>query len=173
MSASHPPPRINAAIPYLKERFLAASGASVLFLIACVAPAVHVVAVSREGSQGLERDIAGFELLLTGWLGVFGLNFGWYANPLLALATFLLMLGADRGALVAGSIAAVVGLSSLSWFVHPLPSDEGGVMYSELLYPSLGFLCWMISLVIIPLVAFELSSRRKAQAAAPAPGLAP
>ncbi|MCY1033831.1 hypothetical protein OV207_20430 [Corallococcus sp. BB11-1] len=172
MSTSHPPPRTNAVIPYVKERFLAASGVSVLFLIACAAPAMRVITVGSI-SRSNERDLAGYELLLTGWLGVFGLNIGWYANPLSAIALFLLMLGADRGALVVGSIAAVVGMSSLSWYVHPLPADEGGVQFTELLYPSIGFICWMLSLVLIPLVALELSSRRKAQAAAPAPALTP
>lgn len=167
MASSPSRPQKAAVIPYVKQRLYTAMAASGLFIFACAMPAMHVLTVSSH-YRGAERDIMGFELLLSGWLGVFGMNVGWYANPLLALALFLLVLGADRGALVAGAIAAVVGVSSLVWFVHPMPADEAGVNYSELMYPSIGFVCWMLSLVIVPLVTFALSSRRKA-AEAPAP----
>ncbi|MCY1047296.1 hypothetical protein OV208_38720 [Corallococcus sp. bb12-1] len=172
MASSHPPPQTAAIIPYVKERLFAALAASGLFIFACVAPAMHVITVSSS-SQTNERDMAGLELLAVGWMGVFALNVGWYANPLLALALFLLVLGADRGALVVGTIAAIVGASSLSWYVHPLPADESGGRDIELLYPSLGFVCWMLSLLIVPFTARELSSRLTASAPAPTPEATP
>ncbi|WP_158625186.1 hypothetical protein [Corallococcus terminator] len=150
----------------MKERLLAALAASGFFIIACVMPAMTVAAV---GTTSREREMSGLEILLTGWMGAVEMNFGWYANPLLGVALLLLLIGKDRPTLWVGTSAALVGLSSLTWFVHPLPSYDGGASVNELLYPSVGFFCWMISLCIAPLTALELASRSKASVPTPAP----
>ncbi|RKH44519.1 hypothetical protein D7V93_36145 [Corallococcus llansteffanensis] len=146
----------------MKERVLAAVVASVFFIIACATPAMRVATVGYQGTPGHEKDMSGFELLLNGWMGAWSMNFGWYANPLFAIALLLLLVGADRKALWVGTFAALVGLSSLTWFVQPLPS--GSTSLAKLVYPSMGFVCWMLSLSSVPLTALELSSRHKASA---------
>ncbi|RKH78375.1 hypothetical protein D7Y21_35805 [Corallococcus sp. AB045] len=107
-----------------------------------------------------EEQMWGMVLLLMGWLGVFTLQFGWFANPLLCLAFVLLLVGADRKALWVGGAACVLGLSSLTWYVNPIPADEsGGDRYLELLYPSIGFIFWLGSMLVIPLTAHHLSQQ--------------
>ncbi|QAT85176.1 hypothetical protein EJ065_3615 [Corallococcus coralloides] len=122
-------------------------------------------------NQRAEEQMWGLPLLLVGWLGVFTLQFGWFANPLLCLAFVLLFVGEDRKALWAGVAACVLGLSSLSWYVDPIPADEsGGDRYLELLYPSIGFIFWLGSMLVIPLTAQHLSQPEPQASSSPEPG---
>ncbi|MBZ4331740.1 hypothetical protein NR800_07835 [Corallococcus interemptor] len=129
---------------------------AVLFVLACATPAMTVFNTNKRA----EEQMWGLPLLLVGWLGVFILQFGWFANPLAFLASILLLDGEDRKALWVGGAASILGLSTLTWYVKPIPADEsGGNRYLELLYPSVGFVCWMASLLVIPITAWLLRER--------------
>ncbi|MBU8897773.1 hypothetical protein KRR26_19335 [Corallococcus sp. M34] len=108
-------------------------------------------------------------LLLCGWLGAVEMQWGWFANPLLLLTLILLLMGRYRGAFWVGVVAVLVGLSTLSWYQHSIPADEGGSpdRQLELLYPTLGFFFWLGSLVAGPACASILAKREvEAKAAA-------
>ncbi|MBJ6759142.1 hypothetical protein JGU66_00115 [Myxococcaceae bacterium JPH2] len=110
---------------------------------------------------GKEDSMWGATLLLLGWMGAFVMLWGWFANPLLLLTLILLLLGKYRGAFWVGVVAVLVGLSSLSWYLHSIPADEAGSAdrQLELLYPTLGFFFWMGSLLVGPVSAPILAKR--------------
>ncbi|NOJ94591.1 hypothetical protein HMI51_16835 [Corallococcus coralloides] len=165
MSAPRPAPSAHAQSQQ-KTRRLACGASALLFVLACATPAMTVF----NTNQRAEEQMWGLPLLLVGWLGVFTLQFGWFANPLLCLAFVLLLVGEDRKALWVGVAACVLGLSSLSWYVDPIPADEsGGDRYLELLYPSIGFIFWLGSMLVIPLTAQHLSQPEAQASSSPEP----
>jgi putative copper export protein len=103
----------------------------------------------------------GVTILLTGWLGAFVTQWGWFANPLLLLTLTLLLMGRYRGAFWVGVVTVLVGLSTLSWYLHSIPADEGGShnRQLELLYPTLGYAFWMGSLLVGPASASILAKK--------------
>lgn len=165
MTASRPAPPVPRSHPQQRTRLIACGVSAVLFVLACATPAMTVFNTNLRA----EEHMWGMPLLLVGWLGVFTLQFGWFANPLLCLALILLLAGANRKALWVGGAACILGLSSLTWYVNPIPADEsGGNRYLELLHPSVGFVFWMASLGVIPFTArllLEREAEARAQAA--------
>ncbi|MFY1829252.1 hypothetical protein ACN47A_25265 [Myxococcus fulvus] len=130
---------------------------SLLFVLGCAQPAL----VLYNTGTGKEESMWGMAILLTGWLGVFVMQVGWFANPLLLLTLLLLLMGKYRGAYWTGVVTVLVGLSSLSWYLNPIPADEGGSpdRQLELLHPTLGYFFWMGSLLVGPITATILGRR--------------
>ncbi|NBC43407.1 hypothetical protein HRD49_02160 [Corallococcus exiguus] len=153
MTSPRPAPSAHAQSQQ-KTRLLACGASALLFVLACATPAMTVFNANKRD----EEQMWGLALLLMGWLGVFTMQFGWFANPLLCVAFVMLLVGADRKALWVGGAASILGLTSLTWYINPIPADEsGGDRYLELLYPSIGFIFWLGSLLVIPLTAHHLS----------------
>ena len=98
-----------------------------------------------------ERDIHGYWILLTGWLGFLFFQFAWYANPLTVLS-LLLMKRRPWGALMAGILAMLC--MSQAFLFHEIPSDTDGNA-AAILSKGLGFYCWigMISCVFYATIA--------------------
>jgi hypothetical protein len=138
---------------------------AVLFVVACALPAV----VTYNTGNRETESMWGVTMLFVGWLGAFANLWGWFANPLLLLSLPLLGVGWYRAAFWAGIASVIVGLSTLSWYVHSIPADEGGSASRqlELSYPTLGFFCWMGSLVMVPASA-SILARQEAEAKAAA-----
>ncbi|AFE05415.1 hypothetical protein COCOR_03756 [Corallococcus coralloides DSM 2259] len=165
MTSPRPAPSAHAQSQQ-KTRLTACGVSALLFVLACATPAMTVY----NTNQRAEEHMWGMPLLLVGWVGVFTFQFGWYANPLLALAFVLLLAGADRKALCVGGAACVLALSSLTWYVNPVPADEsGGNRYLELLSPSIGFIFWLGSMAVIPATAHHLSQPDPQSSASPEP----
>ncbi len=154
-----------AAKPWL-TRTSAAVVSTVLFIVSCALPAL----VLYNTATKQEDTMSGVTLLLTGWLGVFVMQGGWFANPLLAVTLLLLLMGRYRGAFWTGFLAVLVGLSSLSWYFHSIPADEGvsPTRQLELLYPTLGFFFWLGSLLVGP-VSASILAKREAEPKATSP----
>ncbi|MFP2901082.1 hypothetical protein [Corallococcus sp. 4LFB] len=126
---------------------LTACGVSIgLYVIACFMPAL----ITRTPRGGGDSAVNGAFLLLIGSTAVVSGNFGWFANPLLAVALVMLALRADRKALWWGGTASVLGLSSIVR-MHSYNSEVRGT--------AIGFYVWMASLLVVPVTA-QLLSRR-------------
>ncbi|RKH69218.1 hypothetical protein [Corallococcus aberystwythensis] len=126
---------------------LTACGVSIgLFVIACFMPAL----ITRTPHGGGDSAVNGAFLLLIGSTAVVSGNFGWFANPLLAVSLVMLAMGKDRKALWWGGTACVLGLSSI-FGMHSYNSDVRGT--------AIGFYVWMASLLVVPVAASRLSQR--------------
>lgn len=89
----------------------------------------------------------GWEVLALGWLGIFVLQFAWFANIAYCASLGLWLGRAWRPAVILSLIAIGLGLNTLFLFVQELPSNGAGAkMYLQSLQP--GFYCWMLSLSI-------------------------
>ncbi|MGD1908000.1 MAG: hypothetical protein ACFB0C_18700 [Leptolyngbyaceae cyanobacterium] len=89
----------------------------------------------------------GWEVLALGWLGIFVLQFAWFANVAYLVSLGLWLGRAWRAGTILGLITIGLGLNTLLLFVQELPSNGAGAkMYLQSLQP--GFYCWMLSLLI-------------------------
>jgi hypothetical protein len=151
-----------------RGRFAVVLASAVLFLLACVLPAMTVFNTGRSARS----QMFGLQLLLTGWLGPLVGQFAWYANPFHVLALVLLGRRRFRPALWVGLFVCGLGLTSLHWPDDTVYANEAGVTFYNLIRPHVGFYCWMASLVLIPASAF-VWSRQEAAARAASPGSPP
>ncbi len=71
--------------------------------------------------------MAGWEFMVLGWMGPLSGQFGWYANPLMAIALLCAVLRWHRASIVFATLGALVAMSSLALIVMGLPKNEGGV----------------------------------------------
>ncbi|SET76455.1 hypothetical protein SAMN05443572_103120 [Myxococcus fulvus] len=142
-------------------RASAAALSAILFVLGCAQPAL----VLYNTGTGKEDSMWGMTLLLTGWLGVFLMQGGWFANPLLLLTLTLLLMGRYRGAYWTGVVTVLFGLSTLSWYLYSIPADEGGSpdRQLELLHPTFGYFFWMGSLLVGPASAAILGRKEAAR----------
>ncbi|NOK00695.1 MULTISPECIES: hypothetical protein [Myxococcus] len=150
-------PPVARASSLRLTRATATALSAILFVLGCALPAVVLY---NTGSRQ-EDSMWGVSLLLVGWLGVFVMQWGWFANPLLLLTLALLLMGKYRGAFWVGVVTVLVGLSTLSWYLHSIPADEAVSpdRQLELLYPTLGYFFWMGSLLVGPASAFILAKK--------------
>ncbi|XXF79349.1 hypothetical protein P2318_06240 [Myxococcaceae bacterium GXIMD 01537] len=151
-------PAVPKPAPDAWPAYRAAIASLVLFIIACATPAM----VCFKTSSGGDETMFGFVLLLLGWLGVVDMNFGWFANPPLALALLFLALRKFTVSAVLSGLALLIALSSLSWYIHPMSADEGGVGRLILKYPHVGFFCWVGSILVVLGASLTLRSRAQA-----------
>jgi hypothetical protein len=162
-SARSSTPPAPATAPWLTRR-KAVIASVVLFAVSCALPALVVYNTrSRE-----TVSMSGHYLLSNGWAGPLWYIWGWFANPLLLWSLPLLAKGRYRGAFRVGVAAVLVGLTTFAWYATSTPAYGGGSRSSsfELCYPTIGFFCWMGSLVVIPACASLLARKEAAAKAA-------
>lgn len=121
-----------------------------IYLVACVTPAL------RFDSSNGDDPMIGFNLLLIGWMAVFYGQFGWFANPLLALALLLFLFKRWLLTLILVILTLAVAANTLTLYGQTLPADEAGVNKMELVSLGVGFYLWIASMVIIGLGAIGL-----------------
>ena len=93
--------------------------------------------------QPAQDDIyPGYRMLYLGWMGVFDLQFGWLANPLLLLATVLLVIeGASKWLVKStGVLLGILLLDALTW--REMYYDEGT---RPLIAYFAGYYCWVVA----------------------------
>ena len=87
----------------------------------------------------------GWYLLLIGWAGPMGLEFSWFANPLL-LTTWALCIGEKKTAALLLSVLTLVPMISF-YFTDQILVDEGGGRAKITGYGS-GYWLWLSSAVL-------------------------
>jgi hypothetical protein len=163
-----PPPSAAPAPSFESFRHRAFLASLALYVLACATPAVATYdTVNRE--YGL---IFGAQLLISGYMGVFFYNYGWFANLFLAGAGLALLMRKDRTALVLGLLAILVGLDTLSWYAKPMlavsRANQVETGELQLRYPSIGFFLWMASMLVFVIAGLVLRRRTRAPAPGPA-----
>lgn len=142
MSAPYPYPGPARPVPAAKPAWgprLAVIGTSLaLYVAACVTPALIF--------SGADRSWNGGGLLFFGWMGVVDSQFGWFANPIYALALLLVVFRKWAFAVITGSLALLVALNTLTLFFQEIPADEAGVATTHLVYLHVGFFLWIASI---------------------------
>jgi len=89
--------------------------------------------------------MAGWEFMALGWMGPLSGQFGWYANPLMAIALLCAVLRWHRASIVFATLGALVAMSSLSLIVMGLPKNEGGVGHLGFSAFLPGYYLWALS----------------------------
>ncbi|MHA7631441.1 hypothetical protein [Corallococcus sp. M7] len=139
MASSHPAHGADDS----NARIAACAVSIGLYVIACFLPAL----ITRTPHGGGDSETNGAFLLLIGITAVVSGNFGWFANPLLLVALFMLGLGKDRKAFWFGGAACILGVSSIVGM---------GAYRADVQGTAIGFYVWMASLLIVPVTALLL-----------------
>ena len=133
-----------------------------LFAISVLLYLVAMIATPFRTGTPPHPWAAGWEVLLTGWMGVLAGVYAWLANPLVA-AAWVLTLNRRRGpAVVAAVLALLSGMSFLS--LRQIMVNEGGT-YEPVHLDAIGYWCWLASFGAA-LVAAALLPGRARQGAA-------
>lgn len=101
----------------------------------------------------------GWQVLLTGWMGVFFGIFAWLANPLVFGAWLLTVKRLRVQAAVLAALALLFGLSFLSR--HQIVVNEAGTVEPVHL-DAVGYWCWLASFGVALVGALLLPGRMKA-----------
>jgi hypothetical protein len=117
------------------------------------------LALPVETDCGFQNANAGYLILLTGWLGPLGGQFGWYANPFMLWAIGRLLFN-KRPGVIPAIISLGLALSALAW--KTTPTDNG---YNTICNRHLGFYVWIACAVFLAIVALtEWGSDKAAKA---------
>ena len=148
--------RIDMNLSY--KNFLATLPAVVLYVLACVTPAVDTWSTNNHEAF----DMYGFMMLIAGPLGLFSGHIGWLANPLMFVVAFFLISSRYRCAGILCAVALVLALTApFTLKMNPLPANEGGVGELRLRSLDLGFYLWISSIVALGvaiIVRFRLAA---------------
>lgn len=142
--------------------YLAALLSLGLFIAACSLPQALVL----RNNHGALSDMAGLDIILTGWLGIFVTQFAWYANCFYLCNLILLFTRKFKEGIGVGLVGCGLGLTTFTWLVQKICMNEGGVGYSQLDHPGPGFYLWMGSMLLLPLACFYLMRSEKVVAKA-------
>lgn len=130
---------------------------SVLFFLVAMATAPF-----RTGAPDPHPWADGWQVLLTGWMGVFFGIYAWLANPLVFAAWLLMTKRLRAQAVVLAVLALLFGSSFLSQ--HQIVVNEGGGVEPVHL-DAIGYWCWLASFGAALIGAALLPGRTKTRAA--------
>lgn len=97
-----------------------------------------------------DKDIYGFWVLITGWVGVIFIQFAWYANPINLLA-LLLMRDSPRISLFLSLLALLLASGAFIFNEIPIGVNNEKVFIKEF---GLGFYIWYVAQVFFLLALF-------------------
>ncbi|MBF5009087.1 hypothetical protein [Burkholderia pseudomultivorans] len=100
----------------------------------------------------------GWEVLLTGWLGVLGGIYAWLANPLVFFAWAATLRRSRTPAVVAAVLALLFGITFLS--LRRIAVNEAGDVQPVHL-DAVGYWCWLASFGFALVAAVLLPGRAK------------
>lgn len=124
-----------------KPRRTIAAALLLLWFVSLLLPAVTY------GGAGYDPNTwAGWGILLTGWMGVLGLQFGWLANPLFIAACVLIGIGKPPGwgQTVIGIALLLLLLDSWTWDQFPTESGE-----SQITQYHVGYFLWFLPIGLV------------------------
>lgn len=111
---------------------------------------MYVISLASDGIVAIDTGqvTPGFDILLTGWLGIFGGVVAWYANPLLILGAACLLKVPNLSRLLI-TIGFFIALSALG--VNRMALNESGT--EQLVKFGAGYYLWLGSFVFAYLAA--------------------
>ncbi|NHV32256.1 hypothetical protein [Burkholderia sp. D-99] len=110
----------------------------------------------RTGAPDPHPWADGWQVLLTGWMGVFFGIFAWLANPLALAAWWLIVKRLRAQAVALAVLALLFGLSFLTQ--HRIVVNEGGGVEPVHL-DAIGYWCWLASFGVAVIGAALLPGR--------------
>lgn len=110
------------------------------------------------GNGATHTTITGFHILMYGWFEAFQGIFGWYANPLAALAVLFLLMHRSKGAVVASLLAIACALQSLLFQGKDVSFIDTNGPFGTLVA---GYYVWLSSLVLLLLISYLEFSAKK------------
>ncbi|UXU85869.1 hypothetical protein [Burkholderia sp. S-53] len=116
----------------------------------------------RTGAPDPHPWADGWQVLLTGWMGVFFGIFAWLANPLVFAAWWLTVKRLRAHAVALAALALLFGLSFLTQ--HQIVVNEGGGVEPVHL-DAIGYWCWLASFGMAAIGAALLPGRTGTRAA--------
>ncbi|WP_152601679.1 hypothetical protein [Burkholderia paludis] len=136
-------------------------GRAAIALLA-ISVALYLVAMFavpfRTGAPDPHPWAAGWQVLLTGWMGVLGGIYAWLANPLVFGAWLLTARRYRTQAVVLAVLALLFGLSFLSQ--HQIAVNEAGDVEPVHL-DAIGYWCWLASFTAAVVGAALLPGRKR------------
>ncbi|WP_175239053.1 MULTISPECIES: hypothetical protein [Burkholderia cepacia complex] len=112
----------------------------------------------RTGAPAPHPWADGWQVLLTGWMGVLVGIYAWLANPLVFAAWLLTAKRYRAQAVVLAGLALLFGMSFLSQ--HQIAVDEAGNVEPVHL-DAIGYWCWLASFAVAAVGAALLPGRTK------------
>lgn len=110
-----------------------------LYLIACIAPAMV-----------LEKETwRGYQVLIMGWMGFFLGQLAWFANPFWFLSLLLAFFRRWILTFIVSGIAFLIAQDAWSFVGKTIPLDEANVNTTVFLRYDFGFYFWLASLVTV------------------------
>jgi hypothetical protein len=150
-----------------RRRTYALAGSIILYLIACVTPALILHVGQHLGIAGFHwqhyQSITGIHLLLTGLaFGWLRMNFTAFANLLLWASWTFYLRDHYRASRLCAWLALILSVETLQLIAQPYLWDEGATREGYLAAPNIGFLCWIASMVLMAAASQrQLSTRRE------------
>jgi hypothetical protein len=146
-----------------RRRIYALTGSIVLYLIACVSPALILHVGQHLGVAGFRwqhyQSIRGIHLLLTGLaFGWVRMNFTAFANLSLWASWIFFGRGRYGASRLCAWLALAISVETLQLIVQPYLWDEGATTEGYLSAPHIGFLCWIGSMVFMVVASHRLLS---------------
>jgi hypothetical protein len=113
------------------------------------------VAVAGQCEWSGYRSLAGLQMLTLGLLGLATGNLAVLANPALGISWILLGFRQYKGAYLLSALALVLAVLTVQFVGKPLALDEEGTMYGYMAAPREGFICWVLSMLVVHVAALK------------------
>lgn len=141
----------------------------VLFGLACLMPALDLAWVPRTPESRPPAQagsvMAGYEILLLGWMGAVFRQVGWYSNPLLAITWWCVW---RRGWLSGAAfvlLALLLAADLRNFDAAQIPTDGRGSVVFALRQPLFGCYLWFASILVAGLASLLGWATERASAA--------
>jgi len=120
---------------------------------ACLFRFVHV-GPGGVRTEGALKIYSGSDMLHRSILGPFQVNLAGLANPLLWLSWFFLLSGRFKYAAIGSLSGITFSLQTFQVFLMPMPMDESGGNFAELVQLLPGYYLWAASILIVFLASW-------------------
>ena len=143
-------------------RIYAVAGSVILFLVACVTPALILHVGQQLGVAGFRwqhyQSITGVRLLLSGLaFGWLRMNFTAFANLPLWASWIFFARGRYAASRLCAWLALAMSVETLQLIMQPYLWDEGATTQGYLAAPHLGFVCWIGSMLLMAVASRHLT----------------
>lgn len=104
----------------------------------------------------------GYEILLFGWMGIFTLNFAWFANLFSGLALTLFLFSKKRLAFVFSILGAMIALNAFRteyWYGSDITGSSFPIAMTITSF-GLGFYLWIIAIYILPFAIYFSKAKK-------------
>jgi hypothetical protein len=152
--------------PQNSQNLYPLTGSVILFVVACVTPALILHVGQQLGVAGFRwqnyQSISGGHLLVSGLaFGWLRMNFTAFANLPLWASWIFLFRGRYAASRLCAWLALALSVETLQMIVQPYLWDEGATRQGYLAGPHIGFICWIGSMLLMALASHRLLATQR------------